>query len=302
MNYYKELRKNASLTRAEKVERIDAYLTTLAPRFRQTFGTARPPWRALLGWIEEVEFQIPWNAVNRYSGMKRMWRFSTTIPALTTAGRMLDVGCGLGTDAILLHLSTGVRIAGIDMDDLSLETCRVRLKHYRDWLGLAADAIADPRKMNAANLGFEDRSFDYVWSNESIEHIHPPDALFREIGRVLKPGGVLFVLNQNGNSLYEQLKAIKTRGLRVYYPDTDPLNGAPILIAEERLLTPQTCARLLRSEGFDDTQLSLNGAIPSPVARLAPPGALLQVDGFLCRLPFVRSQASDFVLIARKGA
>ena len=302
MNFYKQLRKNPSLSREEKVERIDAYLTSLAPRFRQTFGTARPDWRDLIAWIEKIEFQIPWTAVNRYSGMKRMWRFSTTIPAVTTSGRMLDVGCGLGTDAILLHLSTGVRIVGIDMDDLSLDICRVRLKHYRDWLGLSSDAIGDPRKMNAANLGFADRSFDYVWSNESIEHIHPPDALFREIGRVLRPGGMLFVLNQNGNSVYEQLKAVKKRGLRVYAPDVDPLNGAPILIAEERLLTPRTCARLLRSEGFDHARLCLNGAIPSPVARLAPPRALQQVDGFLCRLPLVRSQASDFVLMARKSA
>ena len=146
MNYYKELRKDASLTREEKVQRIDAYLTSLAAPFRQAFGARRPHWRDLLGWIEEVEFQIPWTAVNRYSAMKRMWRFQTTIPAVTTTGRMLDVGCGLGTDAILLHLSTGVRIAGIDMDDLSLDTCRVRLRHYRDWLGLSADAIADPSR------------------------------------------------------------------------------------------------------------------------------------------------------------
>jgi SAM-dependent methyltransferase len=301
MNYYKQLRKMASLTREEKVARIDAHLDSLAANFRQSFGDRRPQWMDLLRWIEEVEFQIQATPVNVYSRMKRAWRFATTIPKLD-AGRMLDVGSGLGTDAILLHLSTGVRIAGIDMDDLSLDTCRVRLKHYRQWLGLPDDAIADPRKMNAANLGFADRTFDYVWSNESIEHIHPPDALFREIGRVLKPAGVVFVLNQNGCSLYEQLKAIKTRGLRVYYPDTDPLNGAPILIAEERLLTPGACAQFLRREGFDEAQIRLNGAIPSPIARLAPPTTLAQVDGFLSRLPLVRSQASDFVLIARKSA
>jgi SAM-dependent methyltransferase len=155
--------------------------------------------------------------------------------------------------------------------------------------------------MNATNLGFEAASFDGVWSNESIEHIHPPDALFREIARVLKPGGTVFVLNQNGFSLYEQIKAIKTRGLRVYYPDTDPLNGASILIAEERLLTPRACAHLLRGAGFMRPSIKLNGAIPSPVARLAPPDALARVDGLLCRLPLLRSQASDFVLIARKS-
>src|SRR2546421_9268199 len=80
MNYYKELRKDASVTREEKVQRIDAYLTSLAAPFRQAFGARRPHWRDLLGWIEEVEFQIPWTAVNRYSAMKRMWRVPNTNP------------------------------------------------------------------------------------------------------------------------------------------------------------------------------------------------------------------------------
>jgi SAM-dependent methyltransferase len=301
VNFYKRLRKDPGLTTSEKVARIDTRLSSLGEQFEQAFGRTRPAWQDLLSWIERIEFEIEPTPRAQYSFAKRLWRFARTIPLIDGTGRMLDLGCGLGTDAILLHLSTGVHITGIDMDDLSLETCRVRLRHYRRWLKFSDGAIEDPRKMNATNLAFAEHYFDYAWSNESIEHIHPPDQLFRELGRVVRPHGIVFVLNQNGTSIYEQLKAIWTRGFHVYYPDVDPLNGERILIAEERLLTPGTCRRLLGRAGFKSTRVHLNGVVPSPLARLSPSGgALAAFDSLICRVPLLRSQASDFVIIGRK--
>lgn len=301
MNFYKKLRKDPSLSLPEKTALIRSRLESLEPQFRSAFGSKRPAWPALLEWIEEVEFELGPTPVNRYSLLKRRWRFSQTIPRIDRPGPMLDLGCGLGTDSLLLHVATGVSIAGIDMDEPSLATCSVRLEIYKRWLDIPSDAIAPPRKMNAANLGFDDATFDYAWSNESIEHIHPTDALFREVARVLKPESRFFVLNQNGMSLYERLKAIRTRGLRVYWPDTDPLSGETIMIAEERLLTPGYCRRLLEQVGFGDTRIYLNGAIPSPLATAgAAPESLARLDALLCRMPLLRTQASDFVLISQK--
>src|SRR4051812_42925884 len=126
MSFYKTLRKNPSLTADDKIDRIDARLAALEPRFRETFGTRVPAWAELLDWIERVEFEIAPTPSNQYSFAKRRWRFTRTLPAVTHSGSMLDLGCGLGTDALVLHLATGVRIAGIDMDELSLRTCTVR--------------------------------------------------------------------------------------------------------------------------------------------------------------------------------
>jgi SAM-dependent methyltransferase len=255
----------------------------------------------VLDWIERVEFEIADTPRNLSSRAKRRWRFSTTIPDVMTRGTLLDVGCGLGTDAILLHLATAVRITGIDMDPMSLEVGAARIAWLSERLGFDAGAIAKPRKMNAANLGFEDASFDAVWSNESIEHIHPTDALFREVHRVLRPGGVFIVINQNGLSMYERLKAIKTRGFEVYNKDTDPISGEEILIAEERLLTPGACRRLLRRVGFTASRVALNGVVPSPIAAILGSAARAErLDRVACALPLVRSQASDFVLTATK--
>jgi len=301
MNFYKALRKKSELSVAEKVGQIAARLRSLEPEWDRSFGGRRPTWTELLEWVERVEFEITDTPRHLWSREKRRWRFLSTIPLMQQGGRMLDVGCGLGTDSVILHLATGVRITGIDMDPMSLETGAVRIAWLSERLGLDADAIAKPQKMNAANLSFADGSFDSVWSNESIEHIHPTDGLFREVHRVLKPGGRFFVINQNGWSLYERLKAINTRGLKVYYKDIDPLNGKEILIAEERLLTPLACRRLLQKIGFEDMRVMLNGLMPSPLADLVGSAKRLQEwDRVACSLPIIRSQASDFVLVATK--
>jgi SAM-dependent methyltransferase len=301
MNFYKTLRKKPELSVAEKVERIAVRLRSLEAAWDREFGRQRPEWRQLLDWIERVEFEIPDTPRNLLSRAKRQWRFTAAMPLIGKGRTMLDVGCGLGTDSVLLHLATGVRITGVDMDQMSLETGAVRVAWLSERLRFDPGVIATPRKMNAANLAFDAASFDVVWSNESIEHIHPTDALFREVHRVLKPGGTFVVINQNGLSMYERLKAIRTRGFDVYNKDIDPCSGEEILIAEERLLTPGACRRLLKRVGFSDPRVALNGVIPSPVATLLCSAARAQrLDRFACSLPFVRSQASDFVLTVTK--
>jgi SAM-dependent methyltransferase len=57
----------------------------------------------------------------------------------------------------------------------------------------------DVRHMDARKLDFPDESFDVVFSLSSIEHFGRPDGVVeasREIGRVLRPGGVAFIVTE----------------------------------------------------------------------------------------------------------
>ena len=94
------------------------------------------------------------------------------------AGRLLDVGCGIGTELAVAG-ERGWRATGIELAAASLRVARES--------GL--DVIAQP--IAAAELA--DASFDLVTVNHALEHIPRVREALGEMRRVLRPQGVLFV-------------------------------------------------------------------------------------------------------------
>ena len=93
--------------------------------------------------------------------------------------KILDIGCGTG--AMLDDLKPFGQVVGADFSPEALQFCVTR--------GVASPlARADIRR-----LPFADASFDVVTAMDIIEHIDDDKAASREIFRVLKPGGRLFV-------------------------------------------------------------------------------------------------------------
>lgn len=96
---------------------------------------------------------------------------------------VLDVGCGVGGPARYLAWTYGCRVTGVDLTEefvavAKMLTERCRLDHFVDF-----------HQANALDLPFEDASFDMVWCQNVTMNIGDKAALYREIARVLKPGG-----------------------------------------------------------------------------------------------------------------
>jgi len=74
---------------------------------------------------------------------------------------------------------------------------------------------------------FDDNSFDYVVSIEGIEHIENYFAFLREIGRILKPGGQLFLTTPNMLSLESRME--------FFFSGFHSLAGKPIPLDTENI-------------------------------------------------------------------
>lgn len=103
--------------------------------------------------------------------------------SLTETASVLDLGCGIGGPSRYLATTFGCRVIGLD---LAPEFCRVAAM-LAERTGLA-DKV-EYRQGDALAMPFADESFDVVWSQNVVMNIADRDRLYREIRRVLRPGG-----------------------------------------------------------------------------------------------------------------
>ena len=92
--------------------------------------------------------------------------------------RILDVGCGTGTNLGLLR-SFG-KVEGVDAEPVAVDFCHRQGEH----------AV---RHVPGSRLPFSDASFDLVTLLDVIEHAADDQALLGEARRVLVPGGTVLV-------------------------------------------------------------------------------------------------------------
>lgn len=117
------------------------------------------------------------NAQNEY--------FSVLDEHFPEGGSWLDIGCGhqVFGSWMVDHedrlCSRAGQFVGIDLE-------RDSLRRHR--------TLSDPVMASANSLPFSGESFDVVTANMVVEHFEFPEVAFREIHRVLRPGG-LFVFH-----------------------------------------------------------------------------------------------------------
>lgn len=107
--------------------------------------------------------------------------------SLDSTKRVLDVGSGVGGTSRCLAREFGCRVTGIDLTE---EYCRTAAM-LSARIGLAH--LVDYRQGDATNLPFADASFDVVWTEHAAMNIPDKLRLYREMHRVLKPGGTLAI-------------------------------------------------------------------------------------------------------------
>lgn len=138
--------------------------------YRSQYEALRPGWR--------------WSGA-RYEALIRRY-LQVDDAKQVAAKQILDIGCGAG--GVIELFSVAVRLpVGIDVDLSSL-------RRHRD---PAVQCVAG----TVDRLPFAAASFDLAMSSWTLEHLTRPDLAFREVARVLKPGGHFVFLAPNARSI-----------------------------------------------------------------------------------------------------
>jgi 2-polyprenyl-3-methyl-5-hydroxy-6-metoxy-1,4-benzoquinol methylase len=155
-------------------------------------------------------------------------------------GAVVDIGCGTARFRDLVTDFVD-RYIGVDI-----------VRHG----GLPDDVEFVAANVDTEALPLEAGCADVVVALEVVEHLDHPRALFREAGRVCRPGGWLVVSTPNQASVANALSL----AIRGYFVSFGPLSY-PV---HRTALLPLDLVRLTREHGFGDesTEFSGRGRVP----------------------------------------
>src|SRR6266480_6776386 len=178
----------------------------------------------------------------------------------------VDLGCGSGVLCREL-LALGASVVAVDGSPRMLSQARERVgSEYAarvDWIE------SDVQSIDALKNG----SFDGVLCSSVVEYLDRPDALLKEVARILSPGGVLVI------SLPPTLSAVRAfqKGFRAFMSMFGK-DTFTYLSVSKLEISPRAIDRLLQEAGFSVIHSTkYDPALPRALLRLVRP-ALLVVE------------------------
>ena len=131
-------------------------------------------------------------------------------PPAMPFGETLEIGAGTGYFSLNL-LRAGV-VGEAVATDISPGMLR-RLENSAKELGVPVETVA----CDAAELRFEDDSFDLVFGHAVLHHLPALEGAFREFRRVLRPGGVVAFCGEPSH-YGDRIAALPKRGANAVAP------------------------------------------------------------------------------------
>jgi ubiquinone/menaquinone biosynthesis C-methylase UbiE len=111
---------------------------------------------------------------------------------LPDPARLLDAGCGLGTEAMELARTGHVEVAGIDSSPAMIDAARRRAS--------GTGVPVSFSQADAADLPFPDGHFDACQAQTLLGHVADPVPVVAELVRVTRPGGRIVLLDLDQGS------------------------------------------------------------------------------------------------------
>lgn len=219
---------------------------------------------------------------------------------------VLDVGCGCGSEALLLSL-LGVKVVGIDVVPYRIKFARSRIGYYQQF----SKNLLSIRFVNSDVFRYLESSdrFNIIWMIEAISHVHPAEEFIRLAFERLNDDGFLIISDSNALNPVSCYRSARMRGsLRWYsYKQRSSANhGKPVEIAEERIFSVFSMKCKLKKAGFKIEYVDISGFMGS---YILPPKILeskwisnimISFQNTMKKIPILRLLGSNFTVIAAK--
>ena len=109
--------------------------------------------------------------------------------------RCLDAGCGGGRATIMMAEAGASEVVALDLSKTNVETTLMRAQRRG-----CSNVVA--REASLLDVPLEDESFDVVWSNGVLHHTGDTDGSLKEITRLLRPGGWMWLYLYGSGGIY----------------------------------------------------------------------------------------------------
>jgi ubiquinone/menaquinone biosynthesis C-methylase UbiE len=134
---------------------------------------------------KETEFEEHFSNMKFYSITKSSFAYRDAILYDNMKGAVaLDYCCGNGEIAIEMAKHGAAHIVGIDISSVAVENATNLARKA------GVGSICEFKVMDAENTAFDDDTFDVIHEYGALHHLYLP-AAFKELSRILKPGGKL---------------------------------------------------------------------------------------------------------------
>lgn len=138
-------------------------------------------------YLDYVKYHSTGKAKNKFP------KLITKIEKYKTKGRLLDIGCAVGF-LVRISQEKGWESFGIDLSEWAIKYAREKLE------------LKNVQQGDLGDIKFESNFFDVVVMVDVLEHVQDPAEDIKEVQRILKPGGLLYIETINfGNFITKYL-------------------------------------------------------------------------------------------------
>lgn len=195
------------------------------------------------------------NLVCSDESLQKMWReepgFEQLLESMgdISGKKILLLGNGTSTKEFYF-LCRGAKCVYTDLSIEAIKQMKVMLEQSK----LIQEGISqiDFHVVDACHLPFEEDSFDIIYGCSFVHHIEDLDALFLEISRCLKPGGICRFLDHAYSPLWQGLKNTLLKPIQLYTHRKHGISPADMLAIQKGGFNSHELLEIQQQLGFKD--------------------------------------------------